>query len=69
MSGAKKVRRTNAIIEEAAPDGMGTGEKPDKSGISIGQAVFATEDEPHLLAALLGGSFDDLVCASEECRR
>src|SRR4051794_32280780 len=43
----------HAIIEETAPDGMGTGEKPDESGISIGQAVFATEDEPHLLAALL----------------
>src|SRR4051794_11380690 len=43
----------HAIIEEAAPDGMGTGEKPDESGISIGQAVPGAEDEPHLLAALL----------------
>src|SRR4051812_37525073 len=35
-----------AIIEEAAPDGMGTGERRYQSGISIGQAVFATEVEP-----------------------
>ena len=27
---------------------MGTGEKPDESGISIRQAVFATEDEPQM---------------------
>src|SRR3954451_7637537 len=41
------------IIEEAAPDRIGTGEKLDESCISIGQPVFATECEPHLLAALL----------------
>src|SRR5436190_9963715 len=31
----------------------GHGREAEQSGISIGQAVFATEHEPHLLAALL----------------